>query len=56
MKYLIIPGLPLLVVALTLHDADGLPATIASAVAVGLLTGGAAFVLFYACYQYLTAP
>ena len=54
MKYLIIPGLPLLTVALSLRDASSPPAVITCLVAIFFLIFGAAFVLLYAAHRALS--
>ena len=50
MKYLIIPGLPLLTIALALHDENSIPARITQLTASGILAFGAAFCLLYTLY------
>ena len=54
MKFLTIPGAPLLVIALTLHDAASPAAVIAYLVALYLLILGAVFVLLYATHRFLS--
>ena len=51
MKFLVIPGAPLLVVALTLHDADSPAAIAAYLVALGILIFGSVFAILYALYR-----
>ena len=53
MRYLIIPGAPLLVIALALRDAESIPSQVASLVALALLLGGCAFVVFYALHRFI---
>lgn len=57
MKYLLIPGFPLLVVALAYHDTSSTPFFAVFLVATSLLLAGASGVIIYLArriYQYLS--
>ena len=56
MKFLIIPGLPLLTIALALRDADSPAAVITYLVSLYLLLLGGVFVLIYAVNRLVSRP
>ena len=53
MKYLIIPGAPLLVVALGYHDSESKVFAGVAIIAVASLVGGSGFIIFYGLLRVL---